>query len=98
MPTIRSSTRGPVPRPTEGCAMKQGAARHALADRGDDLYETPACATKALIRHLSLPSLVWEPAAGRGAIVRELAATGISVIATDLVAHDCADAGIVSGV
>ena len=30
--------------------MRQGADRGPLKDRGYDLYETPACATRALIR------------------------------------------------
>lgn len=74
--------------------MKQGAARHSLAERGNDLYETPAVAVQVLLRHESLPPVVWEPAAGRGAISRELEAAGLSVWKSDLVAYEGADSGI----
>jgi hypothetical protein len=81
--------------------MKQGASRHALADRKDDLYETPACAVHALLRvepSLRAPVHVWEPCAGRGAIARELVSAGHSVAQMDLVPHDGADPGILTPV
>lgn len=81
--------------------MKQGASRHALADRKDDLYETPACAIRALLRVeplLALPRRIWEPCAGRGAISRELAAGGHDVVSMDLVPHAGADPGILTPV
>lgn len=65
--------------------MRQGTSRHALSARGNDLYETPVEATRALLAHAPLPSRIWEPACGPGAIVRELRAAGHEVIATDLV-------------
>ena len=71
--------------------------RHPFADRGNDLYETPACATQALIASGEVERLgapVWEPCAGRGAILRELKAAGFLSIAQDLVAYDGADEGI----
>ena len=37
--------------------------RHPLADRGADLYETPAVAVHALRRAEMLPLRIWEPAA-----------------------------------
>lgn len=58
---------------------------HALADRKNDLYETPPCATRALIPFLNRDEAIWEPACGPGAIVRELRDAGFSVHATDLV-------------
>jgi hypothetical protein len=63
------------------------AGRHPHKDRGDDFYETPACAVTALMRVESLPHFLWEPAAGRGAIVNILRAAGHEVIASDLVHH-----------
>lgn len=78
--------------------MRQGADRHALAERKDDLYETPPEATRALLRVQPLPRRIWEPCAGRGAIVRELAAAGHEVVAFDLVPHHGADPGIVAPV
>jgi hypothetical protein len=59
--------------------------RHSLADRKNDLYETPPCATRALIPFLDKDQVIWEPACGPGAIVRELRDAGFVVHATDLV-------------
>ena len=78
--------------------MKQGAARHAIKERGNDLYETPDQAIKTLLRVEELPPRIWEPAAGRGAISRYLIAAGHDVVMTDLVAYDGADEGITPGV
>jgi len=62
--------------------------RAPLAERRDDLYETPECATRALLAVESLPQgTVWEPACGPGAIVRVLRAAGHQVYATDLVKY-----------
>jgi hypothetical protein len=61
--------------------------RAALKDRGPDLpdlYETPAVAVDALLLAEQLPHRIWEPAAGRGAIVRALEAAGHEVVGTDL--------------
>src|SRR5258705_1171990 len=57
---------------------------HTYAERGNDLYETPVGATQALLRVEKLPHTVWEPAAGRGAIVRVLRDAGHAVIASDI--------------
>lgn len=78
--------------------MRQGPDRSALKERRDDLYETPHCATLALMRVEPLPQRIWEPAAGRGAIARELEAAGHHVLKSDLVAHPGADNGIVTPV
>lgn len=79
--------------------MKQGASRHALKERGDDLYETPGVCVRAAHRagvFAGVRGPVWEPCAGRGAISRELRALGYAVLAQDLVAHAGADADIIS--
>jgi hypothetical protein len=66
--------------------------RHSLAERGDDLYETPPVAVEALLKVETLPSgMVWEPACGRGAIVNVLRAKGHTVFATDLVEYGLDD-------
>jgi hypothetical protein len=78
--------------------MNQGAKRGALRERRDDLYETPACAIRTLMRVEHLPRVIWEPCAGRGAISRELISAGHAVHAADLVAHANADTGIHSGI
>lgn len=63
--------------------------RAPLAERGDDLYETPTEATLALLRAEKLPHYLWEPAAGRGAIVEVLRTAGYTVLASDLVDYGC---------
>lgn len=62
--------------------------RHPLAERELDLYETPAVAVEALLRVERIPHCVWEPAAGRGAIVRVLRDHSHAVIASDIAAYD----------
>lgn len=59
--------------------------RAALSERKDDLYETPAVAVHALLRAERLPRRLWEPACGRGAIVRPLRDAGHEVVGSDLV-------------
>lgn len=61
------------------------AGRHTNAERGEDCYETPACAVEALLRVESLPHFVWEPACGPGSIAKVLEAHGHEVCATDVV-------------
>jgi len=58
--------------------------RHTHAERGLDLYETPAVAVEALLRVERLPHRIWEPACGRGAIVNVLRAHGHEVVASDI--------------
>lgn len=62
---------------------------HALADRKDDLYETPPEAVTALMSVEKLPHKIWEPACGPGSIVKVLRAFGHEVIAGDLVDYGC---------
>jgi hypothetical protein len=64
---------------------------HKLADRKDDLYETPDVAVRALLKVEQLPRRIWEPACGPGAIVRVLRDAGHEVVASDLVDYGCAD-------
>jgi hypothetical protein len=59
--------------------------RHPLSERGHDLYETPAVAVEALLAVENLPRRIWEPAAGRGAIVKVLRTHGHTVISSDIV-------------
>lgn len=68
-----------------------GNAKAALSERGDDLYESPPEAVRALLAHESLPHVIWEPACGPGSIVRALRSAGHHVIATDLVDYGCDD-------
>jgi hypothetical protein len=74
-----------------GLVSGMGTTQHALADRGNDLYETPAVAVEALLRAENLPGVLWEPACGRGAITRLLRATGRQVYSTDLVDYSSSD-------
>jgi hypothetical protein len=59
--------------------------RHPHSERGVDLYQTPAVAVEALLRVEQIPHRIWEPAAGRGAIVNVLRAHGHDVLASDLI-------------
>lgn len=62
--------------------------RHELSARGNDLYETPPEAVRALMAVEQLPQRLWEPACGPGSIVRVLRGAGHDVLATDLVDYD----------
>ena len=52
-----------------------------------DLYETPVWCTEALLPYLNHDFNIWEPACGRGAIVKCLRSRGFDVLATDKMAH-----------
>lgn len=75
--------------------LAAGNKKHRLADRGDDLYETPPVAVRALLAAEPLPKVIWECACGPGSIVRTLRNAGHSVYASDLVdyASDDQDVG-----
>jgi hypothetical protein len=89
------------PSPNGGNNRLGAPARHAYADRlngrYETLYESPGCATRAVLPYV-MPLLttgrVWEPCAGRGAILRELKAAGVRVTASDIHAYRRADPGI----
>lgn len=55
------------------------------AERGNNLYETPPEAMRALLSLMRFSMNVWEPACGRGAIARELEAAGYELELSDLV-------------
>jgi hypothetical protein len=59
---------------------------HTLADRALDAYFSPLEAAIGLleVEDSHLPNCIWEPAAGDGALVRPLQATGRKVIASDI--------------
>jgi methylase of polypeptide subunit release factors len=61
--------------------------RRPHAARGLDFYETPAVAVEALLKVETLPHRIWEPAAGRGAIVNVLREHGHDVVASDIADH-----------
>jgi hypothetical protein len=65
--------------------LDASAKRAALSARGDDLYETPPVAVRALLQAEQLPHRIWEPACGPGSIVKELRQAGHDVLATDLI-------------
>src|SRR5690606_1416040 len=59
----------------------------------DDFYPTPPEPTRAFL-HAEIDrlrdfSLIWEPAAGDGAMVREMEALGLDVHASDMVDRGC---------
>ncbi|RWQ56539.1 MAG: SAM-dependent methyltransferase [Mesorhizobium sp.] len=55
------------------------------AERGNNLYETPAEAMRALLSLTRFGPTVWEPACGRGAISRVLEDAGYEVTLSDLI-------------
>jgi hypothetical protein len=65
----------------------------ALEREPDEFYPTPPEPTRALlsaeIGRLRDFDKIWEPAAGNGAMVREMQAVGLSVFASDLVDRGC---------
>lgn len=70
----------------------QGNSRMALAERGNDLYETPPVATWVLLyADPTVPGRIWEPACGPGMMVRTLRESGREVYATDLVNYETTD-------
>jgi hypothetical protein len=73
-------------------SLNTGVGMCPYSERGHDLYETPSGAVRALLAEEALQGNIWEPASGRGAIVRVLRATGHRVIATDLIDYGCTDA------
>jgi len=60
--------------------------KHSDADRGLDAYFSPNEAVVSLlnIEKKYLPKLIWEPAAGDGAIVKPFREAGYQVIASDI--------------
>ena len=58
-----------------------------------DFYPTPAWVTKALVRWVRLPSGIWEPFCGNGAISQVLEEQGHSVVSTDLVDRGYGEGG-----
>lgn len=52
--------------------------------KANDLYETPAWVTQALVPHLQKINLIWEPAAGTNAMADVLTEANYKVITSDL--------------
>jgi hypothetical protein len=69
-----------------------GVGMHPYAERGLDLYETPAPAVRALLDAEPIEGPIWECANGRGAISRVLRAAGYRVVATDIEDYGAEDA------
>lgn len=53
----------------------------------NEYYPTPAIATLSLLKNYDVPKRLWEPAAGRGHISKELIRNGHDVVSTDLFEH-----------
>ena len=54
----------------------------------NEYYPTPAIATLTLLKNHHIPETVWEPAAGRGHISRELQRNGHTVYSSDLFVYN----------
>jgi hypothetical protein len=63
-------------------------ATHRHSDRGLDPYWTPDEATRALLEIERLPHVIWEPAAGAGAISKMLRSAGHKVTSSDIARYD----------
>ena len=77
-PTVRRNLDGSFERVDAG-----------LEREGDDFYPTPPEPIRALL-HVEINRLrdfdaIWDPSAGDGALVREMEAVGLKVIASDLI-------------
>jgi hypothetical protein len=72
-----------------GLDGSEGIYAETVAREKDDFYPTPPEPTRALLSYeaarLAELGGVWEPAAGDGAMVRDIKACGLSVYASDLV-------------
>lgn len=86
---------GKVARPVSAELLGDRTARDdgGLPREADDFYPTPPAPTQALLRaernRLSLAERLWEPAAGDGAMMREMAAMGFACVGSDLVDRGC---------
>jgi hypothetical protein len=67
-----------------------GGVTQAAAPASYEHYETPACATRALLKaeRMRLPVLIWEPCAGKGAISKVLINGGHIAASSDLLAYE----------
>jgi len=65
--------------------------RTPIYEHRGDCYDTPEVAVRALLKHVKLPRMIWEPACGTGNIVRLLRQRGHFVIATNLNDRGCPD-------
>jgi hypothetical protein len=65
-----------------------------MRDRPGDRYDTAPPAVHALLAVEKLPKLIWEPACGKGNIVKVLNAAGHIVIATDIRKRGCPDSAL----
>lgn len=92
-PSPVANAREPVsPAPNNPNGGERAHSRRAgNADHKNNLYETHPVATRALMAVEDLPTAIWEPACGPGAIVRVLRAAGHVVYATDLVDYKSRD-------
>lgn len=81
-----------------GRALVTGNRRDTDDNRGADFYATPYAALPALLvaEGKRLPSAIWEPACGNGALVVPLRNRGFDVTATDL--HDWGCPGATTGI
>lgn len=71
-----------------------GVARHIPRRLPNEYYPTPPEATRALLSVEAFAGSIWEPACGEGAIAKELAAAGNTVVATDLVDYGFGISGV----
>lgn len=61
---------------------------------GKDFYATPDWVTEALLQHVRLRGLVWEPCCGSGAMSSILGAHGYEVVSSDIADRGFGTAGV----
>jgi hypothetical protein len=71
---------------------RANAGRAPQREHPHDRYDTHPCAVHALLKVERLPRRIWEPACGKGNIVRVLRKAGHYVVATDIRKRGCPDA------
>lgn len=87
---------GKTAKPVPVCDLVTGEivkSAEGLTREKDEFYPTPPEPTRAFLhaemKRLERFGAIWEPAAGDGAMVREMTACGLSVHASDLIDRGC---------
>jgi len=57
---------------------------HIMTKHGSDDFQTPPIALQPLLPYISKDWTIWEPACGKGNLVKELRGRGFGVLASDL--------------
>ncbi len=90
---FRATGKAPKPVHVRDLVTGEIVLAESLAREKDEFYPTPPEPTRAILAaesdRLREFGVIWEPAAGDGAMVREMEAIGLRVVASDLVERGC---------